>query len=154
MAMKNQAVTGADFDKYAKDLKKISDKYDEYYSAVNNNLSSKATDQLYMQLQQLQIKFEQTYVDGEYILAYVEVTHGDGSKAQDGSDGDEADNNNAMANGNASYGSTATLRRNIPNTQRNGTRYYPVRTAWIMAKSIASVERTTTAATCGTACST
>ena len=26
MAMKNSAVTGADFDKYAKDLKKISDK--------------------------------------------------------------------------------------------------------------------------------
>ena len=59
-----------------------------------------------MELQQLQIKFEQTYVDGEYILAYVEVTHGDGGKAQDGSDGDEADYNTSMANGNASYGST------------------------------------------------
>lgn len=54
--------------------------------------------------------------------AYVKLTTGSGKDAQDGGAGE----NSGDFNGNASYGRTATLMKNVVNKQENGTTVVPV----------------------------
>lgn len=136
LALLNKAFTGSDYDAFANAVKNFQSAVAAVTSAEANNRDSKTVASLKAKQKAAEAVIATRYgnlsptthgeVEG-YIHAYVEITNGSGKNAQDGSTSNNNADNNAMANGNASYGRTATLHKGIPNIQRDGTSYYPVR---------------------------